>query len=284
MSKNKRIILALAGILSIGLAVFAVGASSWRRPAEQPERPEKRQAGRKGLPEKENAYLRRSRLRPKLAWGLRDFGNRFEKPGNERLSIVGTLQTGIDGKQLPATVVNEFPERIRLTIANDRGRQTIVFNHGEVKNAAPLTEVEKSFMETLATDSAEHFFWTQMESQSTRFLGDRYRLDDGAAPNYNGPYYDVYQVMDESNLGPDGQPATKFFYFNSDTFLLERIVYQSFINQVPRRVEVVLSDWRKQNGQSSPFRIERTENGQQVFVFTVNSVQFGPRVEDGQVN
>ena len=281
MSKNKRIFLALAVILSIGLAVFAVAANSWRRPTKQPE---KHHTGRKVSPQKRNAYLRRSSLRPKLAWGLRDFGDRFEKPGNERVSIFGTLQTATDAKPLPVVVINEFPEQIRLTISTGNARQTVVFNHGEVRNAAPLTDLEKSLMETLANDSAEHFFWSQMESQATRFLGDRYRLDDGPAQNYEGPYYDVYQVMDESNLTTEGQPAPKFFHFNSNTFLLERIVYQIVGDSDSKRVEVSLGDWRKQNGQSSPFRIERIENGQSVFVLSVNSVHFGPRIEDGTFN
>ena len=275
MSKNKRMFLAMAGILSVGLVVFAVAANSWKRP---PEQPEKRNAVRKVSPEKRNAYLRRSRINPKLAWGLRDFGNRFEKPGNERALIVGTLQTAGDANARPVEVINEFPERIRLTISTNHKRQTIVFNHGEIKNAAPLTDIEKSLMDTLSTDSTEHFFWTQMEAQATRFLGDKYRLDDGSSTNYDGPYYDVYQVMDESTLNAQGQPVPKFFYINTSTFLLDRIVYQSVHNS--KRVEVLLSDWRKQNGQSTPFRIERFEDGQSVFVFTVKSVHFGPRVED----
>jgi hypothetical protein len=59
-----------------------------------------------------------------------------------------------------------------------------------------------------------------MEAQATRFLGDKFRLDDGSSPNYDGPYYDVYQLMDESNLNVEGQPGPKFFYFNSNNLYL----------------------------------------------------------------
>jgi hypothetical protein len=281
MLNQKRIMVLVVGILLIGLAVFAVGAKSWRRSTKQSEQ---QAAGRKSSPKEAVAYLRRSILKPRLQWGLRDFGDRFEKPGNERVSIAGVVQAASDSAPLAVTVINEFPERARLVFENENRRQTIVFNHGEVKNAAPLTDVQQSLLETFANDSVEHFFWTQMQGQATRSMGDKFRLDDGSSANYDGPYYDVYQLMDESNLNSEGQPSPKFFYFNAATLLLERVVYQRFRDNDSKHVEVVFGDWRKQNGQSAPFRIERIENGQPVFVFSVKSLGFGPRGNEDTFN
>lgn len=277
MSKQKRILFSLVSILLIGLVVFAVSTNSWRRATK---RSEQRVAGRKSTSKEKAEYLRRSTLKPRLAWGLRDFGDRFEKPGNERVSIVGAFQAASDPAVLLVTVINEFPQRARLIFEDGGRRQTIVFNHGEVKTTTPPTDVQQSLLEAVANDSVEHFFWTQIQGQATSSLGDKYRLDEGSSPTYDGPYYDVYQLMDESNLNSESQPVPKFFYFNASTHLLERVVYQRFSEDASKRVEVLFKDWRKQNGQSVPFRIERFENGQRVFVFTVQSVGFGPRVSE----
>lgn len=227
------------------------------------------------------AYVRRSFMLPKLGWALNALGDRLEKPGRERLSAIGTLSRA----DLPAEevrVIWEFPDRLRLT--RQRGNQTrvIAFDGDQVKAGGnPLDEPEQDLLETLVYGSAEHFFATQMQGMATRFLGSRFRIDDGSAADYSGPYYDVYKVEDQVNTSTDQRQQLKFYYFNSDTLLLERVTYEITRNGSTVKVEERLSDWTREQGQRIVRRIERLENGQSVFVLSVGSADLSPSINDG---
>jgi hypothetical protein len=135
-------------------------------------------------------------------------------------------------------------------------------------------------IETLTYDSAEHFFAAQMQGNAMRFLGSRFRTDDGSSPDYNGPYFDIYKIADQIKPSAQERPA-KLYYFNSDTFLLERVTYVINRDGSQVNVETSLSDWRAIEGQQVARRIERFENGKSVFVLTIRSAALGQRAEDG---
>src|SRR5215213_5444867 len=119
-----------------------------------------------------------------------------------------------------------------------------------------------------------------MQGNAMRFLGSRFRTDDGLSPDYNGPYFDIYKIADQ--IKASGQErAAKLYYFNSDTLLLERVTYVINRNGSELSVETKLSDWRDDNGQKVARRIERLENGKSVFVLNIRSAQFARRADDG---
>jgi len=67
-------------------------------------------------------------------------------------------------------------------------------------------------------------------SSSARCRGNRpggwashFRLDDGNDPNYSGPYYDVYQMLDHTSA--EGREQHKQYFFNTDTLLLDLVRY-----------------------------------------------------------
>jgi len=136
-------------------------------------------------------------------------------------------------------------------------------------------------METFLYDTAEHFFLGQAQGLGTRFLGSRFQLDDGTNPNYRGPYYDVYEVMDAVRLGAPVRLQPKLYYVNSDTLLLERVRYQSNHDSSRPNVEIQMGLWRRGDGQSVPWRVVRLENDQPVFTLTVVSATIGPWQSDG---
>jgi hypothetical protein len=171
----------------------------------------------------------------------------------------------------------EFPDKLRLVVGGPQSR-AITFD-GQQTNASPAPD-ELDLIETLAYDSAEHFFAAQMQGNAMRFLGPRFRTDDGTTPNYAGPYFDIYKIADQ--IKPSGQErAAKLYYFNSDTLLLERVTYVINRGGQEIRVETKLSDWRVMDGQQVARRIERFENGQSVFVLNIRSAELGPRADDG---
>jgi hypothetical protein len=225
------------------------------------------------------AYVRRSNLSPKLVWHLKALGDRLERAGSERLSLTGTLRRATDSQAEEVSAIFEFPERLRLTLANES--RVITFDGEQVKATGnPLDAAEQDLIETLVCGSAEHFFNTQMEGQATRFLGSRFRLDDCSSPNYKGPYYDVYKVTEQLKTAPEHTERAKLYGFNSETLLLERVTYEIDRNGSGVKVEERLSGWTREQGQQVPRRLERLENGASVFVFTVRTAHLGQRVDD----
>ena len=220
-------------------------------------------------------YVNRARLSPKLNMHLSALGNRLEKPGKERLTITGELRSSSDSQAREIAATLEFPDKLRLDIQN---RRRITFDKQEIKGQATADDLD--LVESLTYDSAEHFFNAQMQGNAMRFLGPRFRTDNGTNPDYNGPYFDVYKIADRIDASGEERPA-KLYYFNSDTLLLERVIYVINRNGSEINIETRLSDWRVEEGQKLARRIERLENGASVFVLNIRSVQFSRRAEDG---
>jgi hypothetical protein len=233
-------------------------------------------------PVRREAYIRRSLLSPKLVWHLNALGDRLEKPGRERLNVTGTLTRTKDSQTEDVIAVFEFPDRLRVTTQKGSQTRVITFD-GEQAEATgnALNTTDRDVMETLIYGSAEHFFTTQIQGMATRFLGSRFRLDDGSAADYNGPYYDVYKVADQVKTAADHRQQLKLYYFNSETLLLERVVYEVTRNGSVLNVEERIGDWTKEQNQQVARRIERFENGESVFVLTVRTAGLSARADDG---
>jgi hypothetical protein len=222
-------------------------------------------------------YINRGRLSRRLVMNLNALGNRLEKPGKERLTITGELRSFSDSHVREITALLEFPDRVRL-VQNGAQSRSITFNGQETKGQ--LSSEELDMIESLTYDSAEHFFNAQMQGNAMRFLGSRFRTDDGSNPDYKGPYFDIYKIADRIDASGEERPA-KLYYFNSETLLLEHVTYVINGNASEINVETKLSDWRDEDGQKVARRIERLENGKSVFVLNIRSAQLSKRADDG---
>ena len=231
---------------------------------------------------KRGAYVRRSLLSPKLVWHLNALGDRLERPGRERLSVTGTLTRTKGSQPEQVVAVFEFPDRLRLTVQRGMQTRVITFDGEQATSAGnPLDAAERDLIETLVYGTAEHFFTTQMQGQATRFLGSRFRIDDGSSVDYSGPYYDVYRVTEQIKTSAEQIEQQKLYYFNSETLLLERVRYEINRNGSTVKVEERLGAWVKEQGQQVARRIERFENGESVFVLTVSTAGLSARANDG---
>lgn len=243
------------------------------------------QTSANGASIKRPAYVRRSNLSPKLVWHLKALGDRLEKPGRERLSVTGTLTRATESQTEEVIAVFEFPERVRLTTQKGNQTRVLTFDGEQAKAVGnPLVVAEQDLLETLVYASAEHFFNTQMQGQATRFLGSRFRLDDGSSADYSGPYYDVYKVAEQVKTATEPIERLKLYYFNSDTLLLERVSYELDRNGSTVKVEERLGGWTREQGQHVARRIDRFENGKSVFVLTVRTAGLSARADDGVFN
>jgi len=226
-----------------------------------------------------NDYVRRAQLSPRLVQNLNALGNRLEKPGQERLALVGTWRVAGTAQPQEFAATMEFPDKLRLTFAGPQNR-VVTFDGQQTKATQTPAADELDLIETLAYDSAEHFFAAQMQGNAMRFLGARFRTDDGSTPDYDGPYFDVYKIADQIKTSEQDR-AAKLYYFNSDTLLLERVTYTLNRDGSEVNVETKLSDWRMVDGQQVARRIERFENGKSVSVLTIRSAGLGRRADDG---
>ena len=226
-----------------------------------------------------NAYVRRVQISPRLAMNLNALGNRLEKPGQERVSLVGTWRVAGTAQPREFAATLEFPDKLRLTVGGPQNR-VITFDGQQTKALQEPAADELDLIETLAYDSAEHFFAAQMQGNAMRFLGSRFRTDDGSTPDYDGPYFDIYKIADHIKTS-EQERAAKLYYFNSETLLLERVTYDVNRGGSEINVETKLSDWRVIDGQQVARRIERLENGKSVFVLTIRSAGLGRHADDG---
>jgi hypothetical protein len=231
-----------------------------------------------------NGYVSRARLWPQLRDALKAMGDRLEKPGKERLTLVGTLLRQNNSQAIPFRLFLELPRRMRL---EEQGAQPRVsgFDGGEGwVLSADVSDADQEMIETLVFDSADQFFLARTQGFATRALGQRFRLDDGTTPNYTGPFYDIYQLQDRIPVQKEMRVQQKLFYFNSDTLLLERVRYQAERAGAAVSVEVRFSGWQKVNGQQIPGTITRLENDAQAFRLTINAVNFSPHATDSIFN
>lgn len=223
-------------------------------------------------------YVRRAALSARLRENLNALGDRLEKPGKERLMLTGTLMRAGDAQTEGVTAVLEFPNRVRLTIQRGVERQIVTLNEGRIRDlSGNLSTNSRDLIETLAYDTAEHFFAGQKQTMATRFLGSHFRTDDGKQPNYSGPFYDLYQTTETLSQNNAEYQQTKIYCFNSETGLLERVAYRS---PDQTSIEVLISGWQEFQGQRTPTRIERLVNGTPVLTLIVSSANVTPKIDN----
>ena len=209
----------------------------------------------------------------------------MEKPGKERLTLNGTLRRQSNPQAVPFRLITELPNRMRLE-EQVGGQGRVIGFDGNIGWAlgSAFSGSDQEMIETLVFDSVDHFFLGQAQGSATRFLGPRFRADDGTTVNYRGPFYDIYQVNDRIIIGPAAREQSKLFHLNSDTLLLERTQYRISRAGTPVNIEVHIGDWRKVNNQQIPGTITRSENDALALTLNIASATVGPRVADGIFN
>lgn len=281
--RSAKFVLALLSTVVV-IALVAFTARAWRHKTRFTAKQNNVTAQPKPSPNT-NDYIRRSRLPSKMREALSLLGDRWEKPGKERLSLNGTLRRQGDPRTAPFRLFTELPNRMRLEEQVGGQWRVIGFdgNSGWALNST-FGDSDQEMIETLVFDSMDHFLFEQTQGLATRFLGSRFRTDDGATANYRGPFYDVYQVNDRIISGSTVREQSKLFHLNSDTLLLERIQYRISRAGAPVNIEVRIGGWRKIDNQQAPGTITRLENGVPALTLNIVSAAVGPRVADGIFN
>lgn len=229
-------------------------------------------------------YVQQARLAPQLRDALRVVGDRLESRGKERLILTGTLKRPrISSSETGFRLILERPDRLRFEEQEGDKLVVTVFDGKHlVKSGGVIKGSDEDEIESLLFDSAERFFLGEMQGQGTRFLGSRFRLDDGSSPGYGGPFYELYQTGDRIDFGRKSRTQEKLYFLNSDNLLIERISYEIERQGRPVRVDVRLNEWKPLvPGQLLPTAITRLEDGVAVFEMVVSSAGLGAKQSDG---
>ncbi|MBS1813192.1 MAG: hypothetical protein JST84_33810 [Acidobacteria bacterium] len=230
-----------------------------------------------------NGYLQRKGMWPQLRPTLDAHGDRFEKPGKERVTIVGIINDLASDDKTPSRLIFEFPDKLRLEKQKkDKVHITIFDGKTKFKLGDVLKKEEEDELESLALDSADHFLAGHMQGFTTRFFGARFRLDDGTVRDYKGPFYDIYQLTDQiPHNNNEKREQYKRYFINSDSQLIERITYQTKSNGKDVDVTVQYSGWQIVEGQQLPTTITRLENGKTTMILSISAASLSRRADDG---
>lgn len=217
--------------------------------------------------------VKRNLLPNQLRWALNQLGDRLERVGKERQTVSGDLRQ--NGKDVRVQVVSEFPDRIRFLLQDGSSGRAVIFNGNEATaHGPPPNSHERDLIESLVSDSPEHFFISHTRGMPIRSLGNRLRTDDGL-------HYDVYELTNLVKSVSAPRVRSKRYYFNSNTQLLEKVHYQIERNGATIQVETRFEDWQVFEQQRYATQISRFENGHLIWILSVKSSSTGPSLEDG---
>lgn len=234
-------------------------------------------------------YINRVLLSPNLRDVIKVVGNRFEKPGKERVTWLGTISRPSSSATKNALRLTlEYPGKLRLE-EDDNGKQKVtVFDGTKLdKQGDALKKSDEDEIESLLADTVDHFFEAQAQGQAMRYLGSRFRISaplDNETPKnstYKGPFYDLYEVIEQTDFKKEAKLQRKAYGFNSDTQLLEIVRYQADRNGVPVNVEVKYGGWRKVEDQQVPTTITRLEDDRPVLMVELSTTTFSKKADDG---
>ena len=206
-------------------------------------------------------------------------GDRVQKPGKERLTLIGTHtdQSGV----VPAQLVWEVGGRLRFDRTTVPPNSLVFDNVAGLLNAASVSDSDLAVLESLLDHSPESFLYGFVQGRAHRFLGGRFRTDDGKAPNYTGPWFDIYERFAPVPVVTDAPLRQKHFYFDSQTKLFAKATYIVVKGGAKVVVSTEQSKWKVNAGQATPGQIVRKEGGVTVFTFDIASAVVGPALADG---
>ncbi len=222
--------------------------------------------------------LRKSMLPPQLQAAVDSLGTRAVHPGNERVVTTGVFLKA--GNRTSMRVTRELPNKIRIDMGTGTPKAVASDGMNAPWETGQLSDDDLDLAESLGEDCAEAVLSGVQNGFAVRPLGERFRTDRGANPDYRGPWLDIFEIVGLTNLHAKAQPVRKHFVFDSDTKYLRYVRYQGSRPGVTT-VQTEWSGWVRINGQAVPTRAARRENGVEVWSFSQDQITIGPAQADG---
>lgn len=196
-------------------------------------------------------------------------GPRLTQKGQESHTLNGTL-TDQSGVGVPVSVLWQNPGLTTITVQNVSPKK-VSFDGSSSTSTSAVTPADQDLIESLTDDYPDAFFFAVSNGAAVRFLGSRFRTDDGATKNYQGPWYTIYQKV--APVPGSNAVIQKLYFFDSSTGLLDRVTYQAASGN--GQVQTQYSGWRSISGQMVPGKIVRTNASGVEFTLTISQASFG---------
>lgn len=211
-----------------------------------------------------------------FAASLKAMGGRLTSADKATTLLSGSL-TDSSGT-VPVQVIVQAPGYLRFQ--ENGGTRVVTYdgNHWQAKNGKGGQE-DQRVQESLLAHLPDSVFLQLANGGGLRYIGGRFRTDNGKTPSYSGPYLTLYAYTPTPRLGLAWGEALQEGYFvaiDEKTGLLSevRTVLQSS-GTVPQVTQTKFNNWIQQGGQWYPGAIARLENGQQVLTFTLQQAATG---------
>jgi hypothetical protein len=201
-------------------------------------------------------------------------GSRTQTPGKEQTTYVGEFTYSLTGVRSLVQVTYQTPGLVRLEGFNRPG--VVSFDGTRVTGA--LNALDDQLLETFLMDTPEGMLSAVEAGRAVRNLGGGFSPSN-APRNYSGPRSDIYEIFGPAVSGPKQLLRQKLFFFDTATGLLQRTKYEDRSVPRPAKVEVRFSQWKQTDGSLYPGRLDRYEDGQLVFSFTVTGITSGPATD-----
>ena len=196
-------------------------------------------------------------------------GHRFKLKTPPVVIMDGVLTTGSDRQEIQISRhQNASGERVKLVLASGTKSLSWEAAEGARNSKGTLGGTERTILERLIFDSADHFILAQLRGASYQIVIRNLRPDD-APDNYDGPLWDVVRIDDpESDEQKRPLSRWRLYHLNRTTGLIDKIVSDT----EGQRIEANLSDWKERDGESFPSTITWTSNGQPLMTLNVTNV------------
>jgi hypothetical protein len=202
-------------------------------------------------------------------------GARLQMRGKELTMLTGDYLDAA-GQRRSAQIVHQIPNLVVLRgFAN--GNRELKFDGS--RSPAGLAPNEEALLEVFVSDVAEGMLTSIQDGAAVRLLGREFKPGAAAAPGYNGPGYDIYEVTARRPFGTADKVRMKFYYFDSASGLLLNTRYHDESMVPAVRIETRFSDWRLVGGSAYPGRIEHYENDRRMFSFITTNASGAPAID-----
>jgi hypothetical protein len=265
-------------IVLIILSAFAASARAWFVPTTafllasgnpSTEAP--------GVATQSHKRRRNLSLRPEAFNFSRRVGRRFNAPGRERATMIGTLNVGTEQHDIVITRL-QGDEGEGVTVSLDGGAPLISWDQAQHEQGAGETGArasvrQRALMERLVLDSPDQFVLAQLRGASyNTVLHSARPVEAGGADDYTGAVYDVVRVSEPRREHVAGNVRWQLFYLNTQTGLVEKIVSEDD----GARVEAAFTEWDEQDGEQFPRRIRWSRLGQPLMELTITGLSYLP--------
>jgi hypothetical protein len=211
-------------------------------------------------------YLTSAQIPPTLLRQFQALGSRVQTPGNERLSLAGTLTTSSGPSNVQ--IVVQLGGELNITwIAQPS--QKIVFN-GTAASVTGSIPSSNDLLEALVDDLPETLMLATGTGVRPRLLGQRFT-------NPAGGLCDYYDVATYGVAVRQAAPQVKRYCFDSSTSLLQTVRY---INNASQSTITQFGGWSAVSSQAAPGTITRMVGGAQIFQFQAQSATVSASVAD----